>query len=330
MHDAAPEQTVSEKPAPPSPTPASPATPALEYEQRNTTISRRQYRVLLTLTLLNTILLAGFVAGPVFLPFAKQQWQQFQTAREQRRRDAARQAAYAQALNYSIPADQVVLDEIPETAAKRLGETSAYAPVASDVPYFAPRPWQPPVTLAAPPFWKELNLGDRGVVFIHGLKDPAGNEQLVWVYVNVEQRTNGASQLTTRRQYYLQTQRQITAMILGPDGKSRRGSAMRLQLGRENWMSTVTWTKGASDWEHGRVEYNVKDLFRIYAGKLDPSDPSRFTIDYDIDGDHHGTIDGRLVAADRVELTPREGAIVDKDAQGRNLVWDPHVAPIKH
>ena len=44
------------------PTPDNPPQP-LEYEQRNTTISRRQYRVLLTLTLYIFVSAAIFLVG---------------------------------------------------------------------------------------------------------------------------------------------------------------------------------------------------------------------------------------------------------------------------
>jgi len=315
MHDAASDPAVSEKPGPIS-------TPALEYEQRNTTISRRQYRVLLTLTLLNTILLAGFVAGPVFLPFARQQWQQFQVAREQRRRQAQQRAAYAQELSTPL-VNEVVLDENPQTAAKLLADGSKYRTARSDVTYIAARPWQSPALLKSAP--AAAHLADAGMVFLHGLKDPSGAERLVGVFVDAVQRTISGEQGDSRRRFILQTERRLVAFVIEPDGKQHK--ALNFQLGRETWLSTINWTRGNPDWEHGQVEYNVKDLFRIYAAKLDPSDPSKFTIDYDVD-DHHGTIDGRLVAADRVELTPREGAIVNKDVQGRSLVWDPHVAPI--
>src|SRR5437762_1136468 len=131
-------------------------TEPLEYEQRSAALSRRQFRILPTLTLLNTVLLAGFVGGPVFIPYAKAQWRQFQLARAERRRAQQQQAAYAQALNYNAPADQVVLEENPDAARKLLAASSAYRTISANVQYFPPQPWQPPVVFKAHPLAREI------------------------------------------------------------------------------------------------------------------------------------------------------------------------------
>jgi len=90
--------------------------------------------------------------------------------------------------------------------------------------------------------------------------------------------------------------------------------------------SKIIWTRGSGDWEHGQVEFEPRWLFRIYAGQVDPADPSHFTIAYEREA-ARGTIDGYLREDDRVEFVPRTGAIVDRDPHGREIVWDPDVAP---
>lgn len=53
------------------------------------------------------------------------------------------------------------------------------------------------------------------------------------------------------------------------------------------------------------LKLNDHDRLRLYTGRPDPADPSRFTIDFDCNG-VRGTIDGRLLGDDTVTLTPRD------------------------
>ena len=102
--------------------------------------------------------------------------------------------------------------------------------------------------------------------------------------------------------------------------------AVGIRLDQKVSSTKVTWTRGPSDWEHGQVEFEPHGLFRIYAGQADPADPAHFTIDYERDGGR-STIDGYLREDDRVEFVPRSGAIVSRDAHGREAYWDPDLAP---
>ena len=60
-------------------------------------------------------------------------------------------------------------------------------------------------------------------------------------------------------------------------------------------------------------------MFRFYAGQPDPSDRSRFTIDYDVDG-KRGTIRGQLKNDGTVELKPTTGLTVGSR-------WNPSAPP---
>ena len=77
---------------------------------------------------------------------------------------------------------------------------------------------------------------------------------------------------------------------------------------------------------NGSSRFTPRGLFCIHAGRSDLADPSHFTIEYELD-DRSGTIDGYLRPDERVELVPRAGWIVDRDAHGREATWDPTVNP---
>src|SRR5947208_666925 len=81
-------------------------------------VSRRHFRLLLFITLLNTFLIVGgFVAAPFIQENTKQFWHDFQQRRIQQRAEKAFQATYQQAKNFNLPAGTVVYDEDPQRAA---------------------------------------------------------------------------------------------------------------------------------------------------------------------------------------------------------------------
>jgi hypothetical protein len=60
---------------------------------------------------------------------------------------------------------------------------------------------------------------------------------------------------------------------------------------------------------------------RLYSGRPDPADPSRFTIDYEVCG-QRDTIDGQLLEAGSVTLKPRRAKLLPSNAWD-NLPEDP-------
>src|SRR5439155_14385581 len=115
-----------------SPIPAAKPAQQIPYEP-GTQVSRRQFRFLLTLTLINTLMLGAFVAGPGISRVTGGWWKDYQNWRAQRQaaqqRAAARQAfmsTYQAALQFAVPAGQVVYDEDPQRAAKLLQEGSDF------------------------------------------------------------------------------------------------------------------------------------------------------------------------------------------------------------
>jgi hypothetical protein len=86
--------------------------------------------------------------------------------------------------------------------------------------------------------------------------------------------------------------------------QDKRGS---LVIHSDDAPVTMRWhyTPPSSDGP-ARIRLEGRELFRFYAGKPDPADASRFTIDYDIDG-KPGTIHGQLRDDGSLELKPTTG-----------------------
>jgi hypothetical protein len=59
------------------------------------------------------------------------------------------------------------------------------------------------------------------------------------------------------------------------------------------------------------ARHAARKALRLYAGQPDPSDPSRFTIGYELDGEP-GTIDGCVAASGSVHLAVRDGPAKSK------------------
>jgi hypothetical protein len=57
------------------------------------------------------------------------------------------------------------------------------------------------------------------------------------------------------------------------------------------------------------LELGERDRLKVFSGQVDPSDDSRFTIGFEVNGEG-GVIDGQLLDGDLVTLKPREGVLV--------------------
>jgi hypothetical protein len=300
----------------------------LEYEQRAATVSQRQYRRLMALTLLNTILLAGFIVAPTIGPMVKTQWNQFQQRREQRKAEALRDANIAAAKAYTAPAEQVLYEEDPDAAAKLLTQfPKQYQIIRSvKVEYFPPHPWQPPVVWVANP--PPLSFPDAPTIFLHERTAPGGSPRLIRVRLQAAQKFDSvlfdANPQPTRRDFAITTERQLMAQAITNFGETRPGRL--LILGNRLPNGRALWQRGKDDWEHGEVSFSAVGFYRFYPGQPDPADASHFTIRYDVDGVPN-TIDGWLRDNDTVELIPRTGAAINRDPQGREVTWDPTIAP---
>lgn len=105
--------------------------PRLDYDPSHGAYSStRRFRLLMGLTLLNTLMIAGLGVGPHVGPFFRGKWHQYQTARAEERERRRFDAVVRQCLAHAEPPGKVVYEEDPAEAAKlQAVPNGAYAPV---------------------------------------------------------------------------------------------------------------------------------------------------------------------------------------------------------
>jgi hypothetical protein len=265
-----------------SPTPAAQVT----YEPAQPAITRRSFRILMALTLLNTILLGGYVLGPAFHTFGRQQWYAYQRRKAERKTAEALAAARAAAANtergalaYALPPGTLVYDD---DSARRPHPT---APATRPTP---PAPWpavvpQPAEYLALPAMltgWGLFVHPTHTILFMHDRRASASSPaRLVVVWCDAEH-------------------------LLRPANEPEHGTRKFLAL-------TLRPTSAATDLSGaGYAAFTVPAArkggpaaIRLFAGQPDPVDASRLLIPYEMAGGGRGTIYGQLLADDTVQLT---------------------------
>src|SRR5687768_13228704 len=98
-----------------------PSATRLEYDPGHSAYAAtRRFRMLMGLTLLNTLMIAALFVGPYLMPLVRQKWQQFQAAREMERERQRLATIERQCLTHSAPPDKVVYEEDPAEAEKLL------------------------------------------------------------------------------------------------------------------------------------------------------------------------------------------------------------------
>jgi hypothetical protein len=291
----------------------------------------------MTLTLVNTLMLGGFVAGPGIARVTGGWWQGYQRWRADRaaaqQRAAVQQkflADYQACLNASASPTQVVYEEDPTRAAAMLKGGNDYVGIpSSNYVYFPPAPWQVPIVLkstglAAGP----LSNRQCTIAFLHSRKAPNDIERLVCVEFLAQETMRKTSDGPDTRYYHLKNDRIFTTRAYdpAPDGTLHVANSRSLTiLQPPDHNPFVVWNKAAS-WESGRIEPHLRDVMRVFAGQPDPNDASHFTIGYELDG-APGVIDGWLVNDQTVVLEPRLGRIISQDSLGRQRNWDPYADP---
>lgn len=328
----------------------------LEYDDaRPTGISRRQMSVFLLLLFINTLLFAAFICLPTASPILKQMWTDWQATRTEGREQSKRRADINACLTFNIPPGQVVYAETPADIANLLGRVGG-ARVISERPQdntggLFGRPdlaatqrllpdsgWREPAAFArAGPLntFQDLlrsngrrrisEYQDDTLVFLHGVKTPGGNPRLVWVSVDVEQslvepqanKANGAER--PKPPHVLQTTRRLNAHVFDPDDLDKTTLTTIAFIEPPDARSRIQFYDG-DDYQLRVKPWEPRGLWRIFAGQSDPTDPTHFTIPYDIDG-KPGVIDGRLTDGDRLMLTPRAGRL-DRWWSGTSYTWD--------
>ena len=323
---------------------------SLEYVRASAPVTRRQFRFLLFLTLLNTILLSVFICGPSVSSFIRTSWNDYHARRKLNQLQQQRAALLQKTATFTTPPDEVVYEENPAEAARRLNSSTDYSSIpgsSRDVIYLTPQPWQPPVFRKMNPVVSQLhaavlNAPDKRqpTVLLHKLKNPKGEERLIWITLESRfqllyegggggqqyippQEAADVRPLRTRTDRLLSVR--VVEEVNGSSLVPSLDASTRLAALSPSWSRTaaVTWTNTGT-WENGRIDVQPAGVFRLYAGQIDPADPTHFTIDYAIDGQRN-TIDGYLKNDNQILFAPRAGRIVRKT--GDVLVWDPFAAP---
>lgn len=304
--------------------------PPLAYEPSSSQYAtRRQFRLLLALVVLNLLITSQLAYFPGLAASVRQRWAEYQQKRE---RAAAVKKALAleqQAMVFTEPAGKVVWDENPDTAAKLLAGSGYREIVTMSMPKepaFAIWPDgargepHPLIHQLFPAPRPEVDMGEEGVatVLLHGRKSPGGTERLVAVFLWGRLRFDG-SRLPDAPlppgQAWSSTADKTLYLIAWPlhPGRgekppqpeyAKRGS---LLIHPDDAPAKIRWhyTPPSPDGP-ARIHVEGRQLFRFYAGRPDPADASRFTIDYDMDG-KPGTIHGRLKDDGSLELKPTTG-----------------------
>ena len=172
------------------------------------------------------------------------------------------------AMTFVDPPGKVVYEEDPSASAKLLaGGGYERIPYAGT---FAGTDWNPVMRVTPD--------GQR-VIFLHGLIDPAGRKYLVcFAYHNLNAEEFGNGRIA-RLTWDLE---KPAGLLPGCGGRSRLFNLSQSQY----------------DLAQG---LNSGDRVRIFGGQPDPTDPSRFTIPYEIN-DVPGVIEGQLNANDYIDL----------------------------
>jgi hypothetical protein len=342
---ADPVATEPEEDVGPLPSAAQVTPPALTYdlEPGRPQVTRRQFRFLLILTLVNTLMLGAFVAGPGISKMTAGWWNNYKRWRDDRakaRQDKAIRdkflVDYRRILTHSAPPDKVAYEEDQDRAAKLLAAGDHTTFFGGNPVYLTPKPWQTPVMPHAPLPLQLMSIrsGVPGApLFIGGRKTPSGEERFVWVGLISDQRwetvRDRSDAVATSRRYNVKTRRILSARAYRPhavDTVLEGGGQHTLEiLQPPDGETTVTWTMTTS-WENGRIDVLPRHLMRFFMGQPDPNDSSRFTITYEINGER-GILDGQLHDDQTVTLRPRQGRIVRSDQLGRSREWDPHAEP---
>ena len=187
--------------------------------------------------------------------------------------DAARAAQVIywsrQCMHYSPPADMVVFEQDASGISQLLSTNAGYH-VSNAGEADPPHAWFSP-----PPYAHVPQSGwAPQVAFMHGRRGADGPERLVVVELLAmrEPHTDNHTVMFHPRVF-------ATSVVRPPTQVRRNEDTVRISLSPD-------------------------ERLRLYAGRPDPRDPSRFTIEYDLNG-RRRVIDGRLHAGRVVQLTER-------------------------
>ena len=325
-------------------------TTPIAYAQPAPGVSRRSFRLMMLLTLINTLMLGANLVGPGLNGFARQQWAEFQRRQAERKVQAqqaiVRQAylpAQQQCMNYLAPPGTLLYAEDPE-GIRRLTAAGPVNQVCQIDTINRPKEMiSIPIGAPAPPFTANMpttvtvpdtlfhsgplfNQPRTTLLFLHQCRTPAGL-RLVAVYVSCLQDCSELVHSSINKygsdeglfcNYALRTNRELVGVAMKPatsDADLAVLSDCSLFL---NAGATLVTDSGK---QNGKVTVDYAGQLRLFAGQPDPTDPARFHIPYQFDGTA-GSIDGRLTVDDQIQLAP-DRYLADKEVHRRDDVPSP-------
>ena len=301
----------------------------LPYEPPTTGVSRRQFRWLLVLILLQTVMMVQSTYAPGVSEWIRARWAQYQQDRKHAQSVAQKLAADRQMLAIVQPADSVVWEEDPARAASLLLAVG-YQPVSASSTWKTSLSTSVPlIAYAAVP--KILNplasspIGGDAVIFAHGRAAAGGAERLVVVRFDgklvMNDNANGPAGDEDLNDVIGKMQSIYAASYGGPDADGEfvldtPVTELSIHPGGDLAQMPMHWKASKSTSQPGTLKIDYIDQLRVFAGQPDPADTSHFTIHYELDG-QPGDIDGWLAGNGIVRLKPREGIV-------RSSRWYPH------
>ncbi len=284
----------------------------VEYQRAESPYAtRKSVRLLLILTLLNTIMLGSSLLGPktwTYVGSVYQQWKAHRAAKAAAQAQLQKDiAAQKSAINFSLPDNTVVYEENWDKALKLLQNASGYQP-ALPADSMRPANYQVPAAQINPQVYKDLtfrlNGGTRypaAMAFLHERMSPSHRPMLV------------AAELTSlfnfgvsaaQSSVYKGRRLWVSAWNLSPNGieiPTAFTSSMEFTL-------PDTRTHPISDEQE---QMSAGGGLRLFAGMVDPKDDSKFIIPFEVDG-KKGQIVAKLTENGFV-LTPSMGKAISSN-----------------
>jgi hypothetical protein len=308
----------------------------LEYESTRPSVTRGQVWVVALLLLIQIVMTAQSNYAPEFATWVKGLWAAHKEHVTHRALVQQQIVASQQRLSFSEPSDKIVWDEDPDRAAGLLAQ-SGYLPMkpGGDSNYSFLIDAIPPIAHIRMPNEFPRSIGpvlgigyansDSAIVFMHGRRALNGFERLVAVIIcgNTElMRPSDVHSIGDSFAATIWKRQSFVAASFGPMGEDGdpewtgpTATTLKLQAGDETPV-TIHWVGAKVATQAGQMTVQWRDQLRVFAGQIDPSDTSHFTIAYELDG-QSSVIDGWLLASGTVRLKPRAGRMV-------NAVWYPH------
>jgi hypothetical protein len=301
--------------------------PPLAYE-RPSGVTRGAFRLLLLLTLINTILLGTSLMGPQTWQAVRGAYTGFKERRAGAAAAAQRRAALQAAATFAFPDGHVTYTEAPDEAMRLVLQGLRYEPILAENSNTPPPNWQAPVGAYLPPaLATHAPLGTPGVLFVHERTSPNGTTMLVLVAMRATYAFENQIFILDRdtveeTTYRLSKRRRLQSVALttGSNGDPKTERQYELELILPDHQLTEVGTDRRPRYARAPATVPVikpGNQLRFFGGSPDAADASHFTIPFELDG-QAGIIDGWL-RDDALVLTPRQGRVLPT---AQHPAWD--------